>query len=66
MVAAPALAQVVARAHQFLTFLDGSEPPGCCRVGLSEGNAWLQPMRESFRLRDLMAEGLKAGAVLRW
>ncbi len=61
MVAAPALAQVVARAHQFLTFSTAPNLQAAVAFGLSEGDAWLQPMRESFqRSRDLMAEGLKA------
>ncbi len=61
MVAAPALAQVVARAHQFLTFSTAPNLQAAVAFGLNEGDAWLQPMRDRFqRSRDLMAEGLKA------
>lgn len=61
MVAAPALAQVVARAHQFLTFSTAPNLQAAVAFGLNEGDAWLQPMRDRFqRSRDLMADGLKA------
>lgn len=67
MVAARELANVVARAHQFLTF---STPPNlqtAVALGLDEGDSWLQPMRDRFeRSRNLITRGLrKAGyAVL--
>ena len=60
MVAAPALAPVVARAHQFLTFSTAPNLQSAVAFGLDEGDAWLQPMRDRFqRSRDLMSEGLR-------
>jgi N-succinyldiaminopimelate aminotransferase len=60
MVAAPALAQLIARAHQFLTFSTAPNLQAAVAFGLNEGDAWLQPMRDRFqRSRDLMAEGLR-------
>ena len=59
MVAAPQLAGLVSRAHQFLTF---STPPNlqtAVAFGLSEGDPWLGPMRQRFiRARDRMTAGL--------
>ena len=61
MVAAPELAQVIARAHQFLTFSTAPNLQAAVAFGLNEGDAWLQPMRDRFqRSRDLMAEGLQS------
>jgi N-succinyldiaminopimelate aminotransferase len=60
MVAAPALAPVVARAHQFLTFSTAPNLQAAVAFGLDAGDAWLQPMRDRFRRsRDLMTEGLR-------
>lgn len=60
MVAAPALAPLVARAHQFLTFSTAPNLQAAVAFGLDEGDAWLQPMRDRFqRSRDFMAEGLR-------
>ena len=61
MVAAPALAAIIARAHQFLTFSTAPNLQAAVAFGLNEGDSWLQPMRDRFqRSRDLMAEGLRA------
>jgi aspartate/methionine/tyrosine aminotransferase len=61
MVAAPALAPLVARAHQFLTFSTAPNLQAAVAFGLDQGDAWLQPMRDRFqRSRDLMAQGLHA------
>jgi aspartate/methionine/tyrosine aminotransferase len=61
MVAAPELASVVARAHQFLTFSTAPNLQAAVAFGLNDGDAWLQPMRSRFqRSRDLMAEGLRS------
>jgi aspartate/methionine/tyrosine aminotransferase len=61
MVAPPALAPLVARAHQFLTFSTAPNLQAAVAFGLNEGDAWLQPMRDRFqRSRDLMAEGFRA------
>ena len=61
LVAPPELAGVVARAHQFLTFASAPNLQAAVAFGLSEGDAWLSPMRDRFqRARDRMAEGLRA------
>jgi aspartate/methionine/tyrosine aminotransferase len=61
IVAAPELAPLVARAHQFLTFSTAPNLQAAVAFGLNDGDAWLQPMRDRFqRSRDLMAEGLRA------
>ena len=60
MVAAPELASVVARAHQFLTFCTAPNLQAAVAFGLDEGDAWLRPMRERFeRARDRMTSGLR-------
>ena len=60
MVAAPELAPLVARAHQFLTFSTAPNLQAAVASGLDEGDAWLQPMRDRFqRSRDLMTDGLR-------
>ena len=59
MVAAPELAGVAARAHQFLTFATPPNLQSAVAFGLAEGDSWLQPMRDRFRRsRDRMAQGL--------
>ena len=61
MVAAPELAGVVARAHQFLTFSTAPNLQSAVAYGLEEGDAWIEPMRKRFtRARDRMAEGLRS------
>jgi aspartate/methionine/tyrosine aminotransferase len=66
MVAAPELATLVARAHQFLTFATAPNLQAAVAFGLDEGDPWIAPMRERFqRARDRMAEGLRgAGFVV--
>ncbi len=65
MVAAPALAQVLARAHQFLTFSTAPNLQAAVAFGLEEGDSWLQPMRHRFqRSRDLMASGLASAGFV--
>jgi aspartate/methionine/tyrosine aminotransferase len=60
MVAAPELATLVARAHQFLTFSTAPNLQSAVAYGLNDGDAWLQPMRDRFeRSRDLMTQGLR-------
>ncbi len=60
MVAAPALAATVARAHQFLTFSTAPNLQSAVAFGLDEGDSWLEPMRRRFtRARDRMTEGLR-------
>jgi aspartate/methionine/tyrosine aminotransferase len=59
--ASPQLTTLAARAHQFLTFASAPNLQSAVAFGLSEGDAWLQPMRGRFaRARDRMAAGLEA------
>ena len=61
LIADPALAGVIARAHQFLTFATAPNLQSAVAFGLDEGDEWLEPMRRRFaRARDRMAEGLRA------
>jgi aspartate/methionine/tyrosine aminotransferase len=61
MVAAPELAGVVSRAHQFLTFSTAPNLQSAVAFGLNEGDSWLEPMRRRFeRSRDLMTQGLRS------
>lgn len=58
--AAPAVAPIVSRAHQFLTFSTAPNLQAAVAFGLNEGDSWLQPMRDRFqRSRDLMTAGLR-------
>ena len=60
--ASPDLAGVVARAHQFLTFSTAPNLQVAVAYGLTEGDAWLDPMRQRFaRACNRMTEGLRAG-----
>jgi len=60
MVAPPELADVVARAHQFLTFCTAPNLQAAVAFGLNEGDAWIEPMRQRFaRARDKMTHGLR-------
>ena len=60
MVAAPELTNVLARAHQFLTFSTAPNLQAAAAFGMTEGDPWLQPMRDRFqRARDRMTEGLE-------
>ena len=59
--AAPELATLAARAHQFLTFASAPNLQAAVAYGLAEGDAWLSPMRRAFaRARDRMRGGLEA------
>jgi aspartate/methionine/tyrosine aminotransferase len=61
MVAPPELANLVARAHQFLTFSTAPNLQWAVAFGLNEGEAWMQPMRNHFRrARDRMTDGLRS------
>jgi N-succinyldiaminopimelate aminotransferase len=60
MIAASEIANVVARAHQFLTFATAPNLQAAVAYGLNGGDAWIQPMRDRFqRARDRMTEGLR-------
>src|SRR6185369_13463417 len=61
IVAAPELATIVARAHQFLTFATAPNLQAAVAFGLNDGDAWVQPMRDRFqRARDRMTSGLRS------
>ena len=60
MIASPECANVLARAHQFLTFSTAPNLQAAVAFGLDEGDAWLDPMRARFqRSRDRLAAGLR-------
>ena len=60
MVAPAKLADVAARAHQFLTFCTAPNLQAAVAFGLDEGDAWIAPMRARFaRARDRMTEKLR-------
>jgi aspartate/methionine/tyrosine aminotransferase len=60
MVAPAELANVAARAHQYLTFATAPNLQSAVAFGLNEGDAWIQPMRDRFRrARDRMTQGLR-------
>ncbi|GAA4720657.1 aminotransferase [Sphingomonas lutea] len=60
MVAAPELAAVAARAHQFLTFSTAPNLQAAVAYGLNDGDAWIGPMQARFaRARDRMTAGLR-------
>ena len=61
LVAPPALVDVAARAHQFLTFASAPNLQVAVALGLNDGDPWLGPMRQRFaRARDRMRAGLEA------
>ena len=61
LVAAPELATLAARAHQFLTFASAPNLQAAVAFGMADGDAWLAPMRTRFaRARDRMTDGLRA------
>lgn len=60
MVASPKLTDVIARAHQFLTFATAPNLQAAVAFGLDEGDGWIKPMRARFqRARDRMRDGLR-------
>jgi len=60
IVAAPGLANVVARAHQFLTFCTAPNLQSAVAFGMGEGDAWIEPMKQRFQqARDKMTQGLR-------
>jgi aspartate/methionine/tyrosine aminotransferase len=61
IVAAPELAGVAARAHQFLTFSTAPNLQSAVAFGMADGDAWIEPMRQRFaKARDRMIEGLRS------
>jgi aspartate/methionine/tyrosine aminotransferase len=60
LVAAPEMAAVASRAHQFLTFASAPNLQSAVAFGLNHGDPWLAPMRQRFaRARDRMASALR-------
>jgi aspartate/methionine/tyrosine aminotransferase len=60
MIASPELADVLARAHQFLTFSTAPNLQAAVAFGLNDGDSWLEPMRARFqRSRDRLTAGLR-------
>ena len=58
--AAPQLATIAARAHQFLTFSTAPNLQVAVAFGMREGDPWIEPMRQRFAAaRDRMVAGLK-------
>jgi aspartate/methionine/tyrosine aminotransferase len=59
IVAAPQMAAVAARAHQFLTFSTAPNLQAAVAFGMAEGDEWIDPMRRRFaRARDRLVKGL--------
>lgn len=59
--AAPELATLAARAHQFLTFASPPNLQAAVAFGMAEGDGWIGPVRRDFaRARDRMSAGLVA------
>ncbi len=58
--AAPELASIAARAHQFLTFSTAPNLQSAVALGMAEGDSWIEPMRRRFAsARDAMTAGLE-------
>jgi aspartate/methionine/tyrosine aminotransferase len=58
--AAPDLAGLAAKAHQFLTFSTPPNLQSAVAFGLEDGDSWIEPMRRRLaRARDRMAQGLR-------
>ena len=58
--AAPELATLAARAHQFLTFASAPNLQTAVAYGMSEGDSWIAPMRARFAAaRDRLLAGLE-------
>lgn len=61
IVASPENAALAARAHQFLTFSTAPNLQAAVAFGLSEGDSWIEPMRQHFaRALDRMSASLAA------
>ena len=60
LIAAPPIADVVAKAHQFLTFTTPPNLQSAVAVGLAKEDSWFTSMRAGFaRQRDRLNDGLK-------
>ena len=61
LAASEELANLAARAHQFLTFASAPNLQAAVASGMNKGDDWLQPMRDRFaKARNRMTEGLEA------
>jgi N-succinyldiaminopimelate aminotransferase len=61
IVAAPEMAALAAKAHQFLTFATAPNLQWAVSYGLNEGDDWIEPMKARFeRARDRMTDRLQA------
>ena len=61
LVADHAIVDVVARAHQFLTFATATNLQAAVAFGMMEGDSWLPPMRRRFtEARDRLTAGLES------
>jgi N-succinyldiaminopimelate aminotransferase len=60
--AAPeAMAEVAAKAHQYLTFCTAPNLQAAVAFGLNEGDEWIAPMQQRFeRARDRMSDALRS------
>jgi aspartate/methionine/tyrosine aminotransferase len=59
--AAPEMASVAARAHQFLTFSTAPNLQAAVAFGMADGDIWIEPMRQRFaKARNRLNEGLEA------
>ncbi len=60
IVSAPNLANLAARAHQFLTFSTAPNLQAAVAFGMAQGDDWIEPMRQRFAAaRDRMTAGLE-------
>jgi aspartate/methionine/tyrosine aminotransferase len=65
IVAAPEIANVAARAHQFLTFSTAPNLQAAVAYGMAEGDHWIEPMRQRFaRARDRLVDGLSSAGYV--
>jgi aspartate/methionine/tyrosine aminotransferase len=63
--AAPELASLVTRAHQFLTFSSAPNLQWAVAFGMANGDAWIEPMQQRFaRARDRMVAALHAAGFV--
>jgi aspartate/methionine/tyrosine aminotransferase len=63
--AAPDLAALVTKAHQFLTFSSAPSLQWAVAFGMAQGDAWIEPMQRRFaRARDRMVEALQSAGFV--
>ncbi len=65
MLAAPPIADILAKAHQFLTFTTPPNLQSAVAVGLAKEGSWFKAMRTAFaEQRDRLNHGLKAAGYV--